>query len=626
MADDGKGEVMARPRTLQTSIPSLKRIVMHFRPYLRKERTLIAWSLAALLAELLLRLLEPWPLKLVLDRVIVSSPSGGRTGIGFLDRLDSMSFLTLCAIGVVLSTSLRAAVEYGHTVGFSLIGSRVLTRVRADVYNHLQRLPLSFHNTARGGDLLVRVTSDVNQLKEVTVTAALPLATSLVLLVGMFGLMTWINWQLTLLALAPLPLLGFRLVHIGRRLREAARLQRKREGAMAATAAESIGSMKAVHALSLEDSFSRAFVSQNEKGLLEGARTTKLAAGLERTVDVFSTVATALALWQGARLVLSGAITPGDLVLFISYLKNAVRPARDFAKYGTRLTKAAAAGERVLELLDLTPEVRDLPGARPAPPFQGVVCFDAVSFDYEPGRTGVSRIDFEARPGQLVALTGPSGAGKTTLTNLVMRLYDPTHGCVRIDGRDIREYTLESLRGQISVVLQDPFLFAATVGENIALGRPGASPEEIEAAARLAHADEFISNLPDGYDTLVGERGVTFSRGQCQRLSIARAAIRNAPIVILDEPTTGLDNASEGAVIDAIERLKRERTTLLITHDMRLAATADLILYLEGGRIIEQGTHAELIALDRRYAQQYAFEAGAGERDQPREDACAVAR
>jgi ATP-binding cassette, subfamily B, bacterial len=611
---------MGRPRTLKESVPSLRRIVMRFSPYLRKERKLICWSLAGLFAELLLRLLEPWPLKLVLDRVIVSSPTAGLTGIAFLDGLDRMTFLTLCALGVVVSTSLRAAVEYGHTVGFSLAGNRVLTRVRSDLYNHMQRLSLSFHNTARGGDLLIRVTNDVSQLKEVTVTAALPLATSVVLLVAMFGLMSWINWQLTALALAPLPLLGFRLTHIARQLREAARLQRKREGAMAATVSESIGSMKAVHALSLEENFSKVFGRENEKGMLEGARTTKLAAGLERTVDVFSTVATALALWQGARLVLGGAISPGDLVLFISYLKNAVRPARDFAKYGTRITKAGAAGERVLELFDRMPDVRDLPGACPAPPFQGVIRFEGVSFDYEPGRTGVAGVNFEVRPGQLVALSGPSGAGKTTLTNLLLRLYDPAEGSVRIDGRDIRDYTLESLRSQISVVLQDPFLFAGTVGENIALGCSGAGRKEIETAARLAHAEEFIQNLPEGYDTLVGEKGVTFSRGQCQRLSIARAAIRNAPIIILDEPTTGLDNASENAVIEAIERLKRRRTTLLITHDLHLAAKADLILYLEGGRILERGSHQQLMELRGRYAQQFAFEAMAGDSGSAREN------
>lgn len=605
---------MARPKqSLREAIPSLRHIVMRFSPYVRKERGLVGWSLCALVAVVFLRMLEPWPLKLVLDRVIVAVPTGGQTGIALIDRMEPLSLLTLCAGGLVLIIGLRALAEYSQTVGFALVGNRVLTRVRSDLYNHLQRLSLSFHNTARAGDLLVRVTSDVNLLKEVTVTAALPLATSFMLLVGMFGLMLWMNWQLTLLVMVPLPFLGLRVVRLNRRLRDAARLQRKREGAMAATAAESITSMKAVHALSLQESFSQRFGRQNDKGLLEGAQASKLAAGLERTVDVFVTFATAIALWQGARLVMAGTLSPGDLVLFLTYLRNAVRPARDFAKYTTRLTRAAAAGDRVLELFDRLPEVRDQPDSRPAAPFRGELRFENVDFDYEPGRPGLVGIDFEVSPGQFVALAGPSGAGKTTIANLLLRLYDPVRGCVRIDGHDIREFTLDSVRAQVSVVLQDPFLFAATVGENIALGRPDATPQEIEAAARLAHAEEFIQRLPDGYDTQVGERGVTFSRGQCQRISLARAALRNAPILILDEPTTGLDNSSESAVVDALQRLRGGRTLLVITHELQLAAAADLVLYVEGGRIVERGSHAELMALNGCYAQQYALETVASE-------------
>src|SRR6058998_2407566 len=309
---------------------------------------------------------------------------------------------------------------------------------------------------------------------------------------------------------------------------------------MAATAAESIGAVKVIHALSLEAVFAQAFTGQSRKNLATGVVATRLSAGLERTVDMLIAVATALVLWFGARSALRGAITPGELVVFLTYLRTAFRPMRDFAKYTGRLAKASAAGERVLDLLDRVPDVRDMPGAVPAPPLRGAVRFEAVSFAYEPGRPALDEIACDVQPGELVALMGPSGSGKTTFISLILRLYDPTAGRVLIDGRDIREYTLASLRAQMSVVLQDSLLFAATIRDNIAYGAPGTPHEAIEAAARLANAHAFVEALPKGYDTMVGERGVTLSHGQRQRIAIARAATRRAPVLILDEPTTGL--------------------------------------------------------------------------------------
>ena len=384
---------------------------------------------------------------------------------------------------------------------------------------------------------------------------------------------------------------------------------------MAATAAESIGAVKEIHALSLEGTFARVFTGESRKNLATGADATRLAAGLERTVDLLIAVATALTLWLGARLVLRGAMTPGDLVVFLAYLRSAFRPVRDFAKYTGRLAKASAAGERVLDVLDRTPDVRDLPGAVPAPAFRGAVRFERVSFAYEPGRPVLEEIDCEILPGQHVALVGPSGSGKSTLVSLILRLYDPTAGRVLIDGRDIREYTLASLRPQISVVLQDSLLFATTIRDNIAYGASGGpSPppaEAVEAAAGLANAHAFVAALPQGYDTVVGERGVTLSHGQRQRIAIARAAIRRAPIVLLDEPTTGLDKENEWAVIEALERLVAGCTTFLITHDLRLATRADLILYLDAGTVHERGTHAALLRANGRYAALYRMQADA---------------
>lgn len=583
---------MARPQSLRASLPGLGRLARRFWPYLRRERSLVALSLLALYADVALRLLEPWPLKVVLDRIIAVMRGHTAHRFAALDAIDPATLLALAAVAVVAVAALRAIAAYYNTVGLALVGNRVLTQVRNDLYNQLQRLSLSFHTRARAGDLLVRVTGDVGFLQDVVVTAFLPLLANGLTLVGMAAVMLWMNAQLALLVFLTGPLFWVSTIRISRRIQETARRQRQQEGAMAATAAESIGAVKVIHALSLERTFAQAFTGQSRKNLATGVVATRLSAGLERTVDLLIAIATALVLWFGARSVLRGTITPGDLVVFLTYLRTAFRPMRDFAKYTGRLAKASAAGERVLDLLDQVPDVRDLPGAVPAPPLRGAVRFEGVSFAYEPGRPALDQIDCEVDPGQHVALMGPSGSGKTSFVSLILRLYDPTAGRVLIDGRDIREYTLASLRPQMSVVLQDSLLFAASIRDNIAYGAPGASHEAVVAAARLANADSFIRELPQGYDTVIGERGVTLSNGQRQRIAIARAAIRQAPILILDEPTTGLDRENAQAVGEALQRLAEGRTTFLITHDRDLAAHTDRILYMEAGRLLQAGAAA----------------------------------
>jgi ATP-binding cassette subfamily B protein len=417
--------------------------------------------------------------------------------------------------------------------------------------------------------------------------------------------MFWLNWRLALVALAVFPLFWLRTVTMGRKINEVARLQRKREGAMAATASETINAIKTVQALSLEAAFERQFNRQNQKNLKQDVRAKRLAAGLERSVDLLTAVSGALVLYYGARLVLKNELSAGALLVFLAYLKNAFRPIQEFAKYTARMSKAAAAGERVLDLLQHVPEIRDLPGATKAPVFVGRVTFEKLSFAYDSAKPTLVDIDFEAAPGRCIAIVGPSGSGKSTLVSLLLRLYDPGHGRVLIDGRDIRGFTLESLRSQISAVLQDNLLFAGTVRENIGHGGTDAGPEAIESAARLANAHDFIMALPQGYDTVLGERGMTLSQGQRQRLAIARAAIRKAPLLILDEPMTGLDKHNEQAVVESLERLDYGCTTLLITHDLRHAARADEILFLEGGRLVERGQHRLLLEAKGRYAALY---------------------
>jgi ATP-binding cassette subfamily B protein len=503
---------------------------------------------------------------------------------------------------VVAITGLRALAAYWQTIGFAKIGTRVLRKVRESLFRHVQYLSLSFHTRARTGDLVMRIINDVGLLQDVAVTAFLPLAAKSLVVAAMAALMFAMNWKLALMALSVLPLFWVRTVTLTGQITDVARKQRRQEGAMAATATESIGAIRTVQALSLEEKFAASFASDSERNLKQDVKGKRLSAALERSVDVLIAMASALVLWLGAKLVLRGEITAGDLLVFLAYLKSAYRPVQDFTKYTGRLAKASAAGERVIDLLERVPDVRDADHARRAPSFAGQIAFQGVRFAYEDHRDLLDDINLEIQPGHRVALVGPSGAGKSTLVSLLLRLYEPQAGRVLIDGQDIRQFTLESVRGQISVVLQDNLLFAGTVRDNIACAAPGAGDEEIEGAARLARAHDFITALPQGYHAIVGERGVTLSHGQRQRIAIARAAIRRAPILILDEPTTGLDGHNERAVIEALETVLRGRTTFLITHNLRQAARADLILHLQHGRIVERGTHAELLAAEGGYA------------------------
>ncbi len=563
-------------------------------------RRIIAASVC-LLAGVVLRILEPWPLQYVIDRILIPSTTAVGTHAAPSFENSLLSTLTLCAVSMVLIALVRASADYYRTVAFSLVGNKVVTELRARVYQHVQNLSMDFHQKSRNGDMTVRLISDLNMLKEVAVSAALPLLSSLLLLVGMMGVMLWLNVQLGLVAVGILPAFWLVTARGSKKIHQSAKLQRKREGALAATAAEAMSAVKSVQAMAIGSRFATVFGESNSKSHKEGVKTSRLTAGLERSVDVLIAIASAIVVWQGARLVQQEVLSPGGLVVYLAYLKRGYKPLQDFAKYTGRISKGLAAGERIVELLDHEVTIKDSPQSTRAPNLRGDIEFKDVSFAY-PGKLDVLlNLSFHLPCGKHLAIVGPSGVGKSTILSLLLRLYDPREGAICIQNQDIRTFTLQSLREQMSIVLQDNAVFASTVRDNIALSMTSATDKEILAAANIAMADGFIRELPVGFDTRLGERGVDLSQGQRQRLAIARAALRQSPILLLDEPTSNLDASNRAHVSAALRRVAANRTTILVTHDMDLAAQSDLVLCLVGDGQYEYGTPQQLAALGGVY-------------------------
>jgi ATP-binding cassette subfamily B protein len=586
---------------LSQLIPTTRRIFTSFAPEISQQKALLTSSFIALMVEIVLHLLEPWPLKFIFDSILLRDDQAQPVQLPFLPPLNPLLAITVLAGTLLSLTLLRAAMAYLSVVGMTQAATNILTEVRAKLYIHIQRLSLSFHHKSRSGDLLTRVTSDIERLRQVMVMAILPLIAHSLTLLSMIGVMFWMHWELALIAAIIFPIFLTATVRMTKKIGKVVKIQRQQEGEMAATAAESIGSIKIVQALSLHHLLVGDFLTRNRQSQKETVKAQRLTAGLERLVELLVGTATALVLWRGVHLVMGDALTAGDLLVFVNYVRIAFKPMRQLAKYTGQIAKATASGERIIEVLDIVPEIRDLRGAMEAPRFKGGVCFDNVSFAYETERSILRNLSFAAEAGQTVALVGQSGGGKSTLVSLLLRLYDPIEGRILIDGHDLREYKIDSLRQQISIVLQENTLFAASVRDNIAYGCLGVNDREIEAAARLANAHDFIMDLPQGYDTILAEKGATLSGGQRQRIAIARAAVRQSPIVILDEPTTGLDRENEAAVEEALIRLTQGRTTFWISHDLKAIDQADLILYLEAGKLKESGTHAELLNQRGKY-------------------------
>jgi ATP-binding cassette subfamily B protein len=483
----------------------------------------------------------------------------------------------------------------------TLAASRFACAVRARMFEHLQSLSLAFHQRARSGDLITRFTHDVERLRDAASLSVVPLVANMLIVTTVLGVMFWVNVELACWSVVFLPILFFSSLRSSKRIQGLVREQRRRDGEVASVAAESIAAIKSVQALSLMRVLQDVFRKSNDGSLTTGARTQRAAARLERLVEVLMAVATAVILWRGVHLVVEGVITAGTLLLFMSYLAQLVVPLRQSAKSMTRLSRALASSERIAEILVARPTVVQRHDATVLKPFRELIRFEHVSFRYDRTGWALSDLNFAIRAGERVAFVGMSGAGKSTILSLLLRLYDPHEGRILIDGVDIREVTLDSLRGQMGTVLQESILFGVSLRENIRYGLPSASDNEIVVASRLANAHEFVATLPQGYDSIVGERGAALSGGQRQRIALARALIRQAPLLLLDEPTTGLDAQSQREVLDALERSRPGVTTVMVTHDLRSVRGFDQIYCMENGFIVEHGTHEVLYAEHGRY-------------------------
>ncbi len=573
---------------------------------LRPYTTWLAIVITAMLVETFASLASPWPLKIVLDSVLGNIPLPP-----VVDRLlggspGPLALLNFAAIATVLFALLQAGGAYLAAYYTVSIGQWIAHDLRGSVYGHLQRLSLSYYERQATGPLISTITDDINAVQDFASTSLLDLIIDTLTVVGMLAILFYINWRFTLIALVVTPMLTLFVIRLRGAVRDATRAVRQRQSEIVSVVQEGLGAMRVVKAFT-QGAFERQRLEAKSRESVEAALyARRVQSLLGPVVTALTAMGTAAVLWFGAREVLAGAMTAGALVIFINYLGRLFRPIQAIAKASTGLAQAAVGLERVRAVLDADERLPRAPDARKLGSVEGRVEFRDVTFGYDPARPVLRDVSFDAPPGTFVGLVGPSGSGKSSLASLIARFYDPNNGVVAIDGEDVRRYTVRSLRRQIGFVLQDTQLFHAPVWQNIAYGKPDATREEIVAAARMAQAHEFIEALPDGYDTMVGQGGMPLSGGQRQRIGIARAMVRDAPIMIMDEPTSGLDVESERLVFEGPDRLRAGRTTFVIAHRLQTVRSADLILVLDAGRIVERGTHEELAAAGGVYAEMLA--------------------
>jgi ATP-binding cassette subfamily B protein len=582
---------LSRPRGRNSARPpkpesGLRRTLRCVRPHLQGHRLLMVGGFVGLTFDVAFRLVEPWPLKVVIDAV---SRSLGATLHKPGPTMDaSVQTLILCGAAVVAISIGRAISNYWSAVCFAQIGSRVAADLRARAFRHVQSLSMRHHTRASTGDTVQRLVGDVSRLQDVAITAGLPLLGNMATLVAMTGILLWLDPLLSLVVVLAVGVFVLLSRASSGPITAAAGSSRKGEGYLATTAAQTLGAIREVQAYGLEDTISSGFRSSNQATLGTGVAALRLAAGLERRTDVLIGVATAVVLAGGGWRVMEHVITPGDLVIFLMYLKTGMKPLKDVAKQIGRIARATASGERVADLLEAQTDLPESVHARRLDSRNPDIVIEDVFAGHGDGMV-LHGINLTIPAGEHLAILGPSGAGKSTLASLILRMIDPATGSVRVGGEDLRDLKIASVRSHVSILLQDSVLFGISVRDNIRFGRLDATDDEIEEAAALAQADDFIRALPDGYDTVLGEAAKDLSGGQRQRIAIARAILRQAPIVILDEATAGLDAVSRDSVLQALAALTRERTSITITHDARSARSCDRIVWLEDGRIVEEG-------------------------------------
>ncbi len=552
---------------------------------------------------MVMNLLKPWPLKIIFDYILLNRPLPERIGfVSFAAGHDKLVLLAFSCAGMVAIFFLEGLFTFARKYFMASGGERAINDIRQRVFGHLQMLE---HRSDRSADLVVRLTSDIDSLKLLLTQHIQTFVNYILTFAGIGITMFLMDWHLTLAALAVVPPLYLMSFYFSARVAELTRRKRARESQVASLVQETVTSKDVVQAFAREEHEKRLFAEESEESLDAALERAKVSKGFGRTVEVIIAIGTAIVVYLGARRVLAGHVTPGDLIVFISYLRDLYRPVGGLSELIIDFSGSLVCGERVAEILDTKVKVADAPDAVDAPSFSGAVAFEKVTFAYEEGMPVLRDLSFKVQPGDIVALIGSSGTGKTTIVNLILRFHDPSEGRIMIDGEDIRRYTLKSLREQISVVLQEPVLFHRTIRDNIAYGKPEAVFEEIVEAAKAAQAHDFITRLSDGYDTIVREGGSNLSGGERQRISLARAILKDAPIFILDEPVSGLDAVTEAKLHETFGRLMKGKTSFIIAHRFSTIMRANLILMVEEGRITEQGTHEQLLIKSERYREFY---------------------
>jgi ATP-binding cassette subfamily B protein/subfamily B ATP-binding cassette protein MsbA len=575
------------------------------RSYLKPYRLPFAFALAQVLLISAFELLKPWPLKIIIDHVLSEKPAPWE----FAQTWSAEGLLWFACSSLVLTYLFSGGLRVLNDYTTILIGQRMVNDLRRDLYSHIQRLSLSFHNRQKIGDLMYRVTADTLGIQTLTMNGLFTVLSAAVLLIGMFVIMLSIDWYLTLLALAVCPVLFAVITLLNSRMTSAATHARQKESLVYSVVQQTLSGIRVIQAFTKEEDEKRRFLEASTESLKAELRLYNLQNFYYAFVNVTIAAGTAAVLWLGTTHVLSGQLSVGEMVVFTAYLASLYTPLVNiFETYGL-VQKAKAGVERAFEILETE---QSLPQGHKvfSQPAKGEISFEEVSFGYDTSQPVLKKIDLHVAPGQKIAIVGPTGAGKSTLMSLLPRFYDPQTGCVKIDGINIVEFQLKSLRRQIAMVLQPPVVFPVSIRDNIAYGRPEASNEEVIAAARVAHMHECILQFPDGYDTVVGEQGSTLSEGQKLRLTIARGILLNAPILILDEPTSSVDSETEALIMESLDRLMAGRTTFIIAHRLSTVRQADLILVVRDGQIVEQGSFTELLRKRGPFASLYRTQFG----------------